>query len=245
MADNDELKIYRGNDYVINDKIIIHQPTLEEICDFGEEKYFSFISRFTSIPVDYIAQLEDAGIKYETMSDFDLFLLTSKSFTPEYSRLLFGDLDFSKLFMMKCEENQQIGLYESDNKEQGALPIIDKYIHTIMVDYIRKSHGLKRNNVKCGNTAMREYLIDESRERMLNINKFKSVLKPLISSMINTSEFKYGHNEVWNLKINAFMDSINRIQLIKNYEQTMQGIYAGTIDFKKNKSQLNWLRELD
>ena len=241
MNDNDELQIYRGRDYIINDKITIHQPTLNEICDFGEEKYFSFISTMTAIPVDYILQLENIGIKYEDLSDFDMFIMTAKSIQQNDSCLLFGDIDFSKFELFKNNENQQVVLIDKENDI-----IIDRYIYTLIVDYIRKANNIKRNNVICGNKAMRNYLLMKAEKRLKNKQSFRSVLKPLISAMINTKEFKYGHNEVWNMKINAFMDSIQRIQLIKNFEQTMQGIYAGNLDVKKiSKSQLNWLKELD
>ena len=241
MEDNDELQTYRGQDYIINDKITIHQPTLNEICDFGEHKYFSLISTITAIPVDYILQLEQMGTKYEELSDFDIFIKTINGINIEDSKLLFGNIDFSKFKLWINNQNNQPVLKDEENDI-----VIDKYIYGLIVDYIRKSNNIKRNNVICGNKAMRDYLIEEAEERLNNQQPFKSVLKPLISAMINTKEFKYGHNEIWNMKINAFMDSVNRIQLIKNYEQTMQGIYAGALDSKKIKSsQLNWLKELN
>lgn len=241
MIENDVLQVYRGKDYIINDKITIHQPTLNEICDFGEEKYFSLISTFTAIPLDYILYLEKSNIKYEDLSDFDMFLMTVNGIDISNSSLLFGDLDFSKLELNINTQNNQPVLV---NKEQGI--IIDRHIYSLIVDYIRKSNNITRNNTICGNKAMRDYLIEEAEERFKNPKPFKSVLKPLISAMTNTKEFKYGHNDIWNMKINAFMDSVQRVQLIKNFEQTMQGIYANGIDTKKiQKSQLNWLKELN
>lgn len=241
MEDNDELQIYRGQDYIINDKITIHQPTLNEICDFGEHRYFSLISTITAIPVDYILQLERVGIKYEDLSDFDIFSKTINTVSLSDSSLLFGNIDFSKFVLYINNQNNQPVLIDKENDI-----VIDKYIYGLIVDYIRKSNNIKRNNVICGNKAMREYLLKKANDRLNKKQSFKSIFKPLISAMINTKEFKYGHNEVWDMKINAFMDSIQRVQLIKNFEQTMQGIYSGSLDTKKiNKSQLDWLKELD
>lgn len=241
MIENDELKIYRGDDYIINDKIIIHQPTLNEICDFGDNKYFSVVHIITSIPVDYILDLEEKNIKYENISDYEMFLYLYKSINKEESYLLFKDLDFSKFEICTNIQNNQVILYDKENDI-----VIDKYIYQVIVDYLRKSHGLHRNNVICGNLAMREVLLEEAEVRRHRKNDNKSILKPLISSMINTKEFKYGHNEIWNMKINAFIDSISRISLIKNYEQTMQGLYSGCLDYKHiNKTNLNWMKELN
>lgn len=241
MLENDELQIYRGNDYYINDKIIIHQPTIGEICDFGEQSYLSVIKTFTSIPVDYIAQLEDANLKYENMTDFELFILLSVNMKQQNTSILFGNIDFTKFEPRLNNSNNEVFLCDKKNEI-----IIDRYIYDLIVTYLRKSHNIKRNNVICGNLAMREYLIEEARDRMNNQEKFKSVFKPLISAMINTKEFKYGHGEIWDMKINAFMDSVDRIKIIKNYEQLMSGIYTGNIEYSKiDKSQLNWLKELD
>mgnify|MGYP003413624107 CR=1 FL=1 len=40
MFDVDDLKIYRGSDIRITDKIIVTQPTIDQIIEFGEKKYF-------------------------------------------------------------------------------------------------------------------------------------------------------------------------------------------------------------
>lgn len=36
----DELALFFGQDYVINDKIRLHQPTIGEIVEYGERAYF-------------------------------------------------------------------------------------------------------------------------------------------------------------------------------------------------------------
>jgi hypothetical protein len=47
----DELLLYFGDDYVINDQIRIHQPTIGEIVA-GEREYFSMVHTLTAIPSD-------------------------------------------------------------------------------------------------------------------------------------------------------------------------------------------------
>ena len=71
---NDELQVYRGKDFVINDKIQIHQPTLGEIADWGEQKYFSFVQSFTATPTDLKYILSLSGVDWNTISDYELFL---------------------------------------------------------------------------------------------------------------------------------------------------------------------------
>lgn len=78
---DDELLIYRGKDYNLAPGITIRQPTLNEICDYGERAYWSMIYTLTSTGADLKFQLDDMGIDYTTISDFTLFysLLDRKS----------------------------------------------------------------------------------------------------------------------------------------------------------------------
>ena len=71
---NDELKIYRGEDFIVSKHIVIHQPTLGEICDYGEQKYFSMLYSLTSTPQSMKAQLWKAGVDYTTITPYSLFL---------------------------------------------------------------------------------------------------------------------------------------------------------------------------
>lgn len=61
--------------------------------------------------------------------------------------------------------------------------------------------------------------------------------------MINSEGFKYNHEQVWNMKINAFMDSVKRIGKIKNAQLLLQSGYSGFgISFDDiDKKQIDWL----
>ena len=69
----DELKIYRGSDIYITDKIKIKQPTIGQIEEFGEQRYFSAVLNLTSVGVDLIWHLTEMGIDFTKISDYDLF----------------------------------------------------------------------------------------------------------------------------------------------------------------------------
>ena len=74
MIEYDELKLYKGYTIPINSKISICQPTLSEITDFGEKKYFNAIYTLTSAPADLKWQLWDIGIDYTKVDDYELFI---------------------------------------------------------------------------------------------------------------------------------------------------------------------------
>lgn len=74
MFKYDELKLYAGNDINITDKIIVIQPTLRQIKEFGEKRYFSAVHTLTAVGADLKWQLWDMGIDYTKIDDFDLFM---------------------------------------------------------------------------------------------------------------------------------------------------------------------------
>ena len=117
------------------------------------------------------------------------------------------------------------------------------------MDYLRQVHIIKKDEKLPGNETTKMIRIEDDREEYeRNKNKeYHSQLKNLISSMINHDGFKYNHSQVWEMKINAFMDSVKRISKIKNSDLLLQSGYSGFgIDLKKiEKKQLDWLGELD
>lgn len=238
----DELQLFRGKDYIVNDKIKIHHPTLDDIVSCGEQNYYELVSRLTAIPSDFKGQLDELGVDYEEISEFDLFTLMCKGLDVEETCILFGDLNFQDLNLFKNTNTNQLVLY---NEEQDF--IIDRAIYEVIMEFIRKINGLEKKIERAGNAATKKFLIEEAKEQLKKKqdNPFKSILTTLISSLVNSPEFKYDHSTVWNLPIYTFMDSVKRIQKIKNYNSLMQGIYTGNIDSKKlNKDDLNWLGEL-
>ncbi|MFG6377322.1 MAG: hypothetical protein K1W19_03230 [Lachnospiraceae bacterium] len=245
----DKLKIYCGGDYYINEHISIRQPTLSEICRYGEKDYFNMVYTLCSVGADLKWQLADMNIDYTEISDFQLFYsILARRFTKEETGILFGDvLDFSKMILMFDEELQDtVFLQLLDN---GECLRIDRSVYSNIVSILRKMHRIKRNNEIPGNEATKKILIEDAKEEYEeNKNKpYKSFLLPLISSMVNSEGFKHNEETVFNMKIYSFMDSVQRIGKIKNADLLTQSGYSGFgVDLKKiDKETLNWMGELD
>ena len=130
----DELQLFRGKDYEINDRIKIHHPTLNDIVDYGEQNYYGLVSRLTSIPSDYKGQLDELGFDYEEVAEFDLFILICKGLNVEESKILFGDLNFANLNLFKITNTDEPVLY---NEEQDFT--IDRAIYEVIMEFIRKN----------------------------------------------------------------------------------------------------------
>jgi hypothetical protein len=239
----DELQLFRGQDYQLNDYITLHQPTLNEICDYGEEKYYRMISCLTSTPSDYKVQLDDSGIDYETLNELDFFFSLCKELSPDDTGILLYDLDLSSFSRYVNTQNNET-VYADDSN----LIRIDANIHRLITDYIRIIHGITKNVALGGNEHSKKYLIEKERKKLSRMkNKpFKSMLIPLVSAMTNCENFKYNHDTVWDLHIYTFNDSVKRIQKIKSTDNLFIGIYNGCIDATKiNQEELNWLGSLD
>ena len=176
----DELQLYFGDEYVINDFIKIHQPTVGEVVAYGEKDYFSVVYQMCAIPSDMKSQLWDMGIDWTEMEDFELFMMLSQTLTPDRTKILFGDLDFSKLRPFKNNQNGDIVLADKDT---GV--IVDKMIYLRIMNYLRKLHNLKPKVEKAANKMTKQVLIEEDRQKILHAKDkpFKSYLLPMISAI--------------------------------------------------------------
>lgn len=236
----DDLKLYIGDAYVINDNVTILQPTVRDIAEFGEKEFFSVVHTITAIPSDMKANLDDMGLDWVEVEDFELFMMLAQTLTPDKTSILFGDLDFSKLRPFRNNQNGDIVLADS---ESGL--IIDKMIYLLIVGYLRKAFNITPKIEKPANKRTRRVLIEEDRKkREINKDKpFKSFLLPLISSV----KVKQGYTKdyVLNMGYVEFMNDLARLQVIHNADHLLSACYAGTIDMKKiNKAELNWMKEL-
>lgn len=238
--DVDELQLYFGDDYVINDYIKITQPLVGGVVDYGEAQYFSMVHTLTAIPSDMKSQLWDMGLDWCEVDDFELFMMLAQTLTPDRTAILFGDLDFSKLRPFKSNQNGDIVLA---NKDTGL--VIDKMIYLRIMSYLRKLHNIKPKVEKAANKMTKKVLIEEDRQKILNAKDkpFKSYLLPLISSI----KVKQGYTKdyVRNMGLYEFFDDIARAQIIDNADHLLNGAYSGMMDMKKvDKKQFNWMREL-
>ena len=238
--DIDELQLYIGDDYIINDNIKILQPKIKDIAEFGEKNFFSMVHTITAIPSDMKSQLWDMGLDWCEVEDFELFMMLVQTLTPDRTSILFGDLDFSKLKPFRNNQNGDIVLAD---KETGL--IIDKMIYLRIVSYLRKAFNITPKVEKAANKMTKKILIDEDRAK-IEFNKdkpFKSYLLPLISSV----KVKQGYTKdyVLNMGYVEFMNDVARLQVIHDADHLLSGVYAGTIDLKKiDKKSLNWMCEL-
>lgn len=242
----DKLLLLRGEPHRITNLVSVNNPTIGQISDFGEEKYWNLLTHLCATSFDYRLFLEESGVDYLTVDDWTMFLNMRLSFDYEETKLLIPNIDFAKLHLYQNEDGGQIVMVNDD----GEI-VINDAVYYEMIEFIRSCHAIERNFKIPGNAMARTIYMREAREaqQMSGQKKFESYLEPLVSALCNSEGFKYNFDTVWDLSIYAFMDATRRIQKIKSADHLMGGMYSGMLDTSKmNKSQLNkdlnWMGEL-
>ncbi len=222
----------------INDSIRIYVPTVGEIID-NEDAYYGLVSVLTAMPVDMLVQLEDAGIDFTSINEYELFLLLFAGFKSQDTSLIFGDLDLSKFKMAVNEQNGNVVLL---NEEQDIK--IDRAIHGQIAGVLRKIHHLEKNNRKPANKEAKEFMLERARAKLKRRKNRKedSQLESLIIAMVNTEQYKYDFEGTRELSIYQFNESVRQIIKKVDYDNRMYGVYAGTVNAKDlSQDDLNWL----
>lgn len=262
MFDVDDLKIYRGSDIRITDKIIVTQPTIDQIIEFGEKRYFQTVHWLTGVGADFKWQLWDYfNVDYTKIDDFELFKLmiwrslSSKKkvykelkehpeqyeeYTKQMTKEDWDELLFNPIsLILKDIDFADFEEYESDKSPESILYdeehdiTIDRLVYARIVDAVRKIHGFKRNNEIPANEITKMDLIDDARDdAMLASQKPYKSVLKPLISALAVKTGQLGSDSIWNTKINMFFDSIKRINKIQDATLLLQGAYSGFASLK-------------
>ena len=228
----------------ITDQLTLRIPTVGEILD-NQNTYFSLISIMTSTPLQYMVQLDDIGIDYTKITDYEMFRLFFPVYAQQDISILFGNLHLN-----------DIDRYHNNNTNLDVLYspstgiIIDELVYMMMAKLLRRIHLIKYNRAMPKGENTKKYLLDKERRHIKNMERIRkrkeyedSEFERIIIALVNRPEFKYNYSSVLDLSIYDFYQSFKQIQQGINFNNMMRGIYAGTIDAKKitDKSCLSWI----
>ena len=232
------LNLLYKQEYAINEHIKIQIPTVGEVLD-NEDDYYTMVTMLTAMPVDMMVQLDDIGVDFTAINEYELFLILFNALKDKDTSLIFGQLDLKPFRSAVNPQNNTIVLR---NKETGV--VIDRGIQGQIASVLRKIHNLKRNNRKPANQEAREYMLQRAREKMRRRSKRMndSQLEELIVAMVNTEQFHYGFEGTRELSIYQFNESVRQVIKKIDYDNRMHGVYAGTVNAKElSQDDLNWL----
>ena len=258
----DELQIYRGASIQITPDITVTQPTIGQIADFGEKKYFSAVHTLCAVGADLKWQLNDyLGIDYTKIDDYDLFIkFTSQVVSSRkkiYKELKDNPDKYEEELKMISEDDLEDMLINPLELVLGGIDLadftpctdttndqivlydmehditIDRVVYMRMIDAVRKIHGLKRNNEMPGNERTRLDLIEDARdEAMMAANKHYKSILKPLVSALTVYCGMVGDDRIWNMPVNMFLDNIKRANKIQDSTLLLQGAYSGFASLK-------------
>ena len=223
----------------ITDKLSLRIPTVGEILE-DEDSYYNITSSLTASPFQYMVQLDDMGIDYTTITDYELFMMLFPMYAKSDLSIVFGDLDTSDFDVYINQQDDTKFIYSPKNNI-----IIDELIYNDLTDTIRKINLFEKVKSKPGNESAKKYLLEKERKKQKRNAKKKHepYLEKLVIALVNTSEFPYNYDSCMDLSIYKFNQSLKQIQHKIAFDNTMVGVYAGTVDTSKmiNKDILSWI----
>lgn len=243
----DKGKIIRGKPIVINDFITLEQHSIGEILDYGEQKFYSTFHTMCSSPWDIPSTLDDMGIFFMSITEWELFVMMKSMYSKETTSMLLGDLDLSTFQPMvqtiQNEEGEDIQNIILMNEQEQ---VIDENVFEVLIAYIREIINFQHKYKKPGNKTTAKILIeDDRRERKRAEEKHKpyeSFIYDSVISLVNTEELTYTYETIFDLTLYQFTKSLIQIQGKKSAMALLQGSMSGFCDTSNiPKEDMQWM----
>ena len=205
--DFNPLRVYFGDDYVVNDRIIIHQPSIQDFIDADNESdIYHVIAPFISNTTGYRVQLWDMGIDWNKITNQELFSILIKTVDYKYSKLIFGDIDFStfNLYEKTVDDNKVLTLYSPKMDleiDEETMNKMCKYIQFMFNSYPPEEEFTSSKTLK-------QELINNDKQKLLLRKKEGDGGQSLLSMIafyLNHPGCKYKKNELREVGYFEFM----------------------------------------
>lgn len=239
----DELPhIVCGDDFTTSNGIVVHNPTVTEIKEYGQFNYLGLVQYVTMRAYDNAVELWDNGIFYQDVPDFAMFINNMKVLPVEITHILFGNLDFTQFEVGMSEQNGEMIFH---NQEL----IIDEVIYREIMEFVRGIHYMdEKVEFDVGNKKSARFLIERMRRKQKRNagKKPQPFLSNLISSMVCRADFPYDYSTIMDLHISQIYNGFYRTNKSDTAKYLTQAIYAGTVSKKDiATSLLTWYGDLE
>lgn len=250
------VSLLNKNEYKINDDIIIKIPTLKDYrnTDNFQSDYQSIMSLFIITPSDRMVELDDEGIDFTSIDEYDFFIslfystyiLNSKKINSPDSTKVFKNLDFKYLNIIKNHQDE-IVLINKNGKE-----IINKRLYMQISNVFCELFMIKKNRRNPQNLEAKKYIIEVERRHQKYIKKKSNKVdqerqnefNEQIVAIVCRPGFTYDFDTINKLTIYDFYACLKQLIKDRNIDYIMNGAYCGfgSVDLNKiSKNQLNWL----
>lgn len=254
-------------EFPIRDWISIKIPTLGEYRK--EPDISSLVSMFTTTPSAHMIELDEMGIDFTQISDYDFFLKLFYGAFVAPKMVLYNDLpddekikslsgveliDSTLLFncvdFNSCYISDENGL--KSIKDSNGNQIIDEFIYMQISNALCEIFDIKKYRRKPGNNTAKEYILEREKEKA-ELAKRKSrqgydngslILDGEIVMLVCYPGFQYNFDTINNLSIYNFYACVKQVVKKDQYDKLVNGAYSGFGNVKLDKipaDKLNWL----
>lgn len=244
--DFNPLQLYFGDDYIVNEKIRIRQPSIQDFIDYGDNNIFNVIMPFVSNTTSCRVQLWDKGIDWNKITNQELFSILIKNIDARYSKIIFGDIDFStfQLRVNEYEKDVSLSLYSPELDIE-----IDESTRQRMCRYIQYMFNIYPPEEEfCSNKMLKQELINNDKQKQLKALKEKgkdNSFLAIIASYLNHPGCSYTKNELKNVKYFEFIYNTQRMQIYESTRALLNGRFSGMCDLSKvDKNEFNFMRDI-
>ena len=250
----DKLQMYFKEPYVIDledtlGSITITQPTIGDIIQIGEARFYATLNAFVTNTTSHRLMLWEAGVDWCEMPDFELFTLLISGADKEVYRLFLGDLDLSKFERMgkNVGDKQVLVLYDAEDEIE-----INEEVYWHISQYLREMFSIFPEEKITKSPTLKDWYIEkDKRDREIEKDKAakgnseQSSLLPVISAYLNHPGTKYKSSELKELGVFEFWDGVQRLQIYEQATACMKGMYSGFVDGSKIKADsYNFMKEI-
>ncbi len=247
----DKLQIYYEKPYVIDlesaaGSVTITQPSIGDIIEIGESRFYQTLSVFTTNTTSHRLMLWEAEVDWNEMSDFELFTLLMASADKEVYSLFLGDLDLSKFERLgkNVEDKIVLTLYDAEDNIE-----INEEVYWHISQYLREMFTVFPEEKITKSPTLKDWYIEaDKRKREADKEKTEteqSSLLPVISAYLNHPGTKYKKSELKEIGVYEFWDGVQRLQIYEQSTACLKGLYGGMISGDKIKpEEYNFMKEI-
>lgn len=242
----DKLKMYFREDFTINN-ITISQPTIGYILEVGEENFYHALSPFLYNSTSIRVLLWEHDKDWNKVSDIEVFAIMMPSVINEFSYILdkvFNGFKFDDFQLFGTNNTETETKYALYSPSQNILIQEDEYM--VIAEYIREMLNVHPKIEKAKGKTAKKWIIQEDKMNLLNKKPEEaSNLLSLVSACVNHPGFKYKLEELKDVGIYQFMDSVKRIQKYESATAILNGSYSGFVDTSKlDKELFNFMGDI-
>lgn len=241
----DKLKMFFREPYEIDlegvdGKILLTQPSIGDIVELGEKRYYGALSAFTTNTTVFRLQLWEQNIDWNTFSDFELFMMLVNASDKEVYQTFLPNIDFADfgIYNKQTSENGEKVkiLYDTKNKIE-----INEQVYFHISQYLRNIFNIFPEEKITEDAILKQWYIEKDKRELKNKESKKesedSGLINLISACCNHPGFKYKSSELKELGVYQFYDSVKRLQVYEATTSLQKGMYSGFMDSSKIKPE--------